>query len=147
MVLKTFVAKEKDIKREWLLYDASGVILGKLAVEAAKALRGKTKPEYTYNADTGDYVVIINAGQVAMSGKKETDKYYHRHTGYLGNMKSTSYGDLKAKNPEFLITNAVRRMLPKGPLGSRMLKKLKVYRGSVHPHSVHEPRKIEMEVK
>ena len=137
--MKSFIAKPSDIDRKWFVIDAEGKTLGKLAVEAASILRGKKKPTYTPHIDTGDYVVVINAEKVAVSGKKETDKIYKRHSGYPGGLKETTLGEMRAKKPEEIIYHAVKGMMPKGNLGRQMFKKLKVYAGPEHPHTAQKP--------
>ena len=140
--MKTFTAKPSNIKREWLLIDASGKTLGRLATEVAMILRGKNKPEYTPHMDTGDYVIIVNAEKVAVTGNKRKDKMYHRHTGYIGGLKSISFDKLIASHPERAIETAVKGMLPKNPLGRAMYKKLKVYAGEEHPHKAQQPKAL-----
>jgi large subunit ribosomal protein L13 len=142
--MKTYSAKESEVKKEWYLVDAKGKILGRLASEIAKRLRGKHKPIYTPHVDTGDFVVVINAGRIKLTGKKLTDKIYYRHSGYPGGIKSIAAGKLLKAKPERLIHLAVRGMLPKNSLGRRMLKKLKVYRGEEHPHSSQNPHILEL---
>ncbi len=141
---KTFSARAQDIHRQWHLVDADGKTLGRLASEVAKRLRGKHKPEYTPHVDTGDYVVIINAEKVNVTGNKLADKMYHRHTGYIGNLKSVPLGKLLDTHPERAIQSAVKGMMPKGPLGREMLSKLKVYAGSEHPHSAQQPQALDL---
>lgn len=138
--MKTFTAKPSDIKREWLLIDATDKTLGRLATEVAMILRGKNRPEYTPHMDTGDYVVIINAEKVAVTGNKRKGKIYHHHTGYIGGIKSISFEKLIASHPERAIEKAVKGMLPRTPLGRAMYKKLKVYAGENHPHTAQQPQ-------
>lgn len=138
--MKTFTAKPSDIKRQWLLIDATDKTLGHLASEVAMILRGKNKPEYTPSMDTGDYVVIINAEKVAVTGNKRKGKIYHHHTGYIGGIKSISFEKLIATHPERAIEKAVKGMLPRSPLGRAMYKKLKVYAGENHPHTAQQPQ-------
>ena len=138
--MKTFTAKPSDIKREWLLIDATDKTLGRLATEVAMILRGKNKPEYTPHMDTGDYVVIVNAEKVAVTGNKRKDKTYHHHTGYIGGIKSISFEKLIATHPERAIEKAVKGMIPRTPLGRAMFKKLKVYAGENHPHTAQQPQ-------
>ncbi|AIT09053.1 50S ribosomal protein L13 [Candidatus Francisella endociliophora] len=138
--MKTFTAKPSDIKREWLLIDATDKTLGRLATEVAMILRGKNKPEYTPHMDTGDYVVIVNAEKVAVTGNKRKGKIYHHHTGYIGGIKSISFEKLIATHPERAIEKAVKGMLPRTPLGRTMFKKLKVYAGENHPHTAQQPQ-------
>lgn len=142
--MKTFVAKPAEVKRDWYIVDAEGKTLGRLAAELAARLRGKHKPEYTPNVDTGDYIVVINAEKVAVTGNKRKDKMYHRHTGYVGNLKSFTFEEMIQRSPERVIQLAVKGMLPRGPLGRAMLKKLKVYAGSEHPHAAQQPKPLEI---
>ncbi|MCX7945284.1 MAG: 50S ribosomal protein L13 [Deltaproteobacteria bacterium] len=130
---------EKEIKRDWYLIDAKDKILGKVAVKAAEILQGKNKVEFTPNSDVGDFVIIINASKVKVTGKKLTEKMYYRHTGYFGNLKEFNLKYLLEKHPERVISLAVKNMLPKGTLGHKMLKKLKVYANDKHPHSAQRP--------
>ena len=141
--MKTFTAKPAEVKRDWYVIDASEMRLGRLASEVAKRLRGKHKPEYTPHVDTGDYIVVVNAEKVQVTGNKMADKMYHHHTGYVGNMKSTNLEKLLAKAPERAIQLAVKGMLPKNPLGRAMAKKLKVYAGPEHKHSAQMPKTLE----
>jgi large subunit ribosomal protein L13 len=138
-VMRTFTPKAADITRRWHVIDAEGAILGRLATEVATLLRGKHKPIWAPNIDTGDHVVVVNAAKLAVSPKKATDKIYHRHTGYPGGVRSESLEHLLARDPEKVVRLAVRRMLPKGPLGRRQLKKLKIYAGPTHPHHAQQP--------
>ncbi|MEK8089823.1 50S ribosomal protein L13 [Thermithiobacillus plumbiphilus] len=140
--MKTFSAKAHEVKRDWYLIDASGMVLGRLAVEIAKRLRGKHKPEYTPHVDTGDYIVVVNAEKVRVTGNKTRDKMYHHHTGYVGNLKTSSFEKLIATHPERVIEIAVKGMLPKNPLGRAMYRKLKVYAGSEHQHSAQQPQNL-----
>ncbi|MDT8450673.1 MAG: 50S ribosomal protein L13 [Wenzhouxiangellaceae bacterium] len=142
--MKTFSAKPHEIRREWFVVDAAGKTLGRLSSEIARRLRGKHKPEFTPHVDTGDYIVVVNAEKVAVTGRKMTDKMYHRHTGYIGNLKSVSLEVLLDKHPERVIQQSVKGMLPKNPLGRSMLKKLKVYAGDKHPHDAQQPRPLEI---
>ncbi len=142
--MKTFVAKPAEVKRDWYVVDAEGKTLGRLASEIARRLRGKHKAEYTPHVDTGDYIVVVNAEKVAVTGNKRTDKMYHRHTGYIGNLKSISFDKLNASKPEQIIQIAVKGMMPKGPLGRAMLKKLKIYAGSEHNHTAQQPKPLEI---
>ncbi|GAB4222503.1 MAG: 50S ribosomal protein L13 [Francisella sp.] len=137
--MKTFTAKPSNIKRKWLLIDATDKTLGRLATEVATILKGKHKPEYTPHMDIGDYVVIINAEKVAVTGNKRKSKIYYHHTGYIGGIKSISFDKLIATHPERAIEKAVRGMLPRTPLGRAMFKKLKVYAGESHPHIAQQP--------
>ncbi len=142
--MNTYTAKPADIKQDWYLVDASGKTLGRLASEIARRLRGKHKPQYTPSMDTGDYIVVINARDVRVSGRKETDKIYYRHTGYPGGIKSESLGKLRKRKPEQIIETAVKGMLPKGPLGRQMYRKLKVYAGADHKHQAQNPQPLEI---
>jgi large subunit ribosomal protein L13 len=142
--MKTFSANPATVRRDWFVVDADGKTLGRLASEVALRLRGKHKPEYTPHVDTGDYIVVINADKVRVTGRKTTDKMYYQHTGYIGNMKSISFDKLLAKAPERIIQTAVKGMLPKNPLGRAMFKKLKVYAGSEHNHAAQQPKPLEI---
>ncbi len=142
--MKTYSAKPETVKRDWYVVDATGKTLGRLASEVARRLRGKHKPEYTPHVDTGDYIIVVNADKVAVTGRKETDKVYHRHTGYIGNLKSITLGKLRDKAPERIIEQAVKGMLPKNPLGRAMYRKLKVYAGPEHKHSAQQPKPLEI---
>lgn len=141
---KTYMAKPEEIKREWFVVDAAGKTLGRLASEIAKILRGKHKPYYTPHLDCGDYVVVINAEKVKVTGKKLTDKIYYRHSGYMGGLKEIPLGKMLAEHPERVIELAVKRMLPQNRLGRKMLKKLKVYAGENHPHQAQKPKRLEI---
>ncbi len=141
---KTFVAKPNEVKRDWYIVDADGKTLGRLATEIAARLRGKHKPEYTPHVDTGDYIVVVNAEKIGVTGNKRTDKMYHHHTGYIGNLKSISFEKLIDKAPERVIEKAVKGMMPKGPLGRAMMKKLKVYAGTEHPHTAQQPQTLDI---
>ncbi len=142
--MKTFSAKNEEVKRDWYLIDASGKTLGRLASEIARRLKGKHKPEYTPHVDTGDYIVVVNAGKVTVTGNKMKDKIYQQHTGYMGNLKSISFEKLRAKNPQRVIEIAVKGMLPKNPLGRAMFRKLKVYAGAEHQHAAQQPKTLEI---
>ncbi len=142
--MKTFSAKPAEVKRDWYVIDAEGKTLGRLATEIARRLRGKHKPEYTPHVDTGDYIIVVNAEKVAVTGNKESDKMYHRHTGYVGNLKSISLGKLRQTFPDRIIKTAVKGMLPNNPLGRAMFKKLKVYAGSEHNHQAQQPKALEI---
>ncbi|CEO38050.1 50S ribosomal protein L13 [Photobacterium kishitanii] len=142
--MKTFVAKPETVKRDWYVVDAEGKTLGRLSTEIASRLRGKHKPEYTPHVDTGDYIVVINAEKVAVTGNKRTDKMYHHHTGFIGGLKSISFDKLIAKKPEMVIETAVKGMLPKGPLGRAMFRKLKVYAGTEHNHAAQQPKVLDI---
>ncbi len=141
--MKTFSAKNETVKRDWYVVDASGKTLGRLASEIARRLRGKHKPEYTPHVDTGDYIIVVNAEKVRVTGNKLKDKIYHHHTGYIGNLKSEPLGKLLDRHPERVIEKAVKGMMPRNPLGRRMLKKLKVYAGSGHAHTAQQPQPLE----
>lgn len=136
----TTVTKVSDIQRNWHVIDATGVSMGRLASHAAILLRGKHKVNYTPHLDNGDFVVVINAEKIELTGNKWNDKMYHRFTGWLGGMKHFNAGFIREKNPEYLITHSVKGMLPKGPLGRDMLTKLKIYAGTVHPHTAQQPQ-------
>ena len=140
----TTSAKAETVKRDWFVVDASGKTLGRLSTELARRLRGKHKPVYTPHVDTGDYLVVVNADKVAVTGNKLEDKVYHRHTGYIGSLKSVKLKDLLAKHPERVIEHAVKGMLPKNTLGRAMFKKLKVYSGGEHPHSAQQPAPLDI---
>lgn len=142
--MKTFSAKPETVKRDWYVIDATDKVLGRLATEVAHRLRGKHKAEYTPHVDTGDYIVIVNADKIAVTGNKETDKMYHHHTGYIGGLKSISLQKLRAKAPEQIIETAVKGMLPKNPLGRAMFRKLKVYAGPEHGHAAQQPKALEL---
>jgi len=142
--MTTYSAKPSDIKQDWYIVDASGKTLGRLATEIARRLRGKHKPEYTPHMDTGDYIVVINAKEVKVTGNKTTDKIYHHHTGFPGGLKSISFDKLIARKPEMVIEKAVKGMLPRGPLGRDMYRKLKVYPGAEHKHSAQQPKVLEI---
>ena len=142
--MKTYSAKPETVRRDWYVVDADGKTLGRLASEIARRLRGKHKPVYTPHVDTGDYVVVINAEKIRVTGRKMKDKIYYRHTGYVGNLKSESLEKLLQRAPERALELAVKGMLPKNPLGRRMLRKLKVVRGSEHPHQAQQPIPLEL---
>ena len=142
--MKTYTAKVGEVEQGWYVVDAQNKVLGKLATQIAVRLRGKHKPEYTPHVDTGDYIVVVNAGKVAVTGNKLTDKTYHWHTGYIGNMKHMSLQKMLQEHPERAIEIAVKGMLPKNPLGRAMFKKLKVYGGAEHKHSAQQPQKLDI---
>lgn len=142
--MKTFSAKPAEVRRDWYLIDAEGKTLGRLATELARRLRGKHKPIYTPHLDTGDFLVVVNAEKIRVTGRKLKDKIYHRHTGYIGNLKSESLEKLLKRAPERAIELAVKGMLPRTPLGRRMIKKLKVVRGAEHPHAAQQPIPLEI---
>jgi large subunit ribosomal protein L13 len=137
--MKTQFAKKSDIDRKWYVVDAKDAVLGKLAVKVAVYLRGKNKPVFTPNADTGDFIIVINAEKIRLTGNKVTDKMYYHHTGYIGGIKAQTAKELLEKKPEQIIEKAVWGMLPKTKLGRMMIKKLKVYRGNEHPHQAQTP--------
>lgn len=143
--MKTYYAKPGEVAREWLLIDAQDQVLGRVASKAAQILRGKHKPTYTPHVDTGDFVVIVNADKIRVTGKKLTDKEYYRHSGYPGGLKCETFEEAMEKHPERVIEHAVKGMLPKNTLGRAMAKKLKVYAGAAHPHMAQQPREIKME--
>lgn len=140
--MKTYMAKGETLERKWYVVDANGMILGRLASQVAAILRGKHKPIYTPHVDTGDHVIIINADKVILTGNKLDQKKYYRHTGYPGGIKETSYRDLMAKKPAFAVYEAIRRMMPKGPLGRQMLTKVRIYAGSEHKNAAQKPEAI-----
>lgn len=142
--MKTFVAKPETVQRDWYVVDAEGKTLGRLATEIARRLRGKHKPEYTPHVDTGDYIVVINAEKVAVTGRKAQDKIYYSHSGYPGGIKEITFEKLIAKAPEMVIQKAVKGMLPRGPLGRAMFRKLKVYAGAEHSHVAQQPKQLEI---
>ena len=142
--MKTFMASPATIDRKWYVVDATNMTLGRLASEVAKVLRGKNKPIFTPFLDTGDYVIVINAAKVKVTGSKFTDKIYHSHSGYPGGIKSVPFSELIAKKPEMVIESAVRGMLPKGPLGRAMFRKLKVYAGATHNHAAQQPQVLDI---
>ena len=142
--MKTFSAKPTEVRRDWYLVDAEGKTLGRLATELARRLRGKHKPQYTPHVDTGDYIVVINAEKIRVTGRKLKDKLYQRHTGYIGNLKSETLEQLLERAPEQALTQAVRGMLPRNPLGRRMLSKLRVVRGAEHSHQAQQPLPLEL---
>ena len=137
--MKTYMAKASDVQRKWYVVDAEGVVLGRLASQVASILRGKNKPIYTPHVDTGDYVIILNADKVVLTGKKLDQKIYYKHSGYAGGLKETPYRRLLAEKPEFAVEKAIIGMLPKGPLGRKMAKKMKVYAGTEHEHAAQQP--------
>ena len=142
--MKTFVAKEQESPKKWFLVDAENRILGRLATQIAIRLRGKHKPIFTPHADTGDFIVVINAAKIALTGSKLDQKLYYRHSGYMGGLKKISARRLLEKRPEEVLRLAVKRMLPKNSLGRRQLKKLKIYAGPDHPHHAQKPEKLEI---
>ena len=142
--MKTFSAKPETVRRDWFVVDADGKTLGRLASEIARRLRGKHKPEYTPHVDTGDYIVVVNADKIRVTGNKLKDKMYHRYTGYIGNLKSMSLQELMEKTPERALELAVKGMLPRNPLGRQMLSKLRVYSGPEHEHQAQQPQPLEI---
>lgn len=143
--MKTLSAKTHEVKRDWYVVDASNKVLGRMATEIARRLRGKHKAEYTPHVDTGDYIVVLNADKVVVTGSKFTDKTYYSHTGFPGGIKSTSFEKLQKKDPVRIIELAVKGMLPRNPLGREMYRKLKVYAGDQHPHLAQQPIELEIE--
>ena len=144
LVMKTYVAKEQDITKQWYLVDAQDKVLGRLAANVAARLRGKHKPVFVPHADTGDFIIVVNAEKVKLTGRKWQQKVYHRHSGYMGGIKSISARKLREKRPEDLVRFAVWGMLPKNRLGRRLYKKLKVYAGPNHPHEAQQPQPLEL---
>lgn len=142
--MKTFIAKPSNIERNWLVVDARDQRLGRLATRIADSLRGKTKTTYTPNIDTGDFVVVVNAERIAVTGKKMEDKIYYRHTGYPGGLKQRTLAEMMAKKPEEVLRLAVKGMLPKNRLGRAQLKKLKIYTGAEHPHAAQKPEEMQL---
>ena len=142
--MKTFSAKSHEVNRDWYVVDATGKTLGRLASEVARRLRGKHKPIYTPHVDTGDYIIVVNADKVHVTGRKATDKMYHHHTGYIGNLKSASFAKMQEKAPGRVIELAVKGMLPKNPLGRAMYRKLKVYSGPDHRHAAQQPKPLDI---
>jgi large subunit ribosomal protein L13 len=142
--MKTFSAKPNAVKRDWYVVDADGKVLGRLASEIARRLRGKHKPEYTPHVDTGDYIIVINAEKIKVTGRKEQQKVYYHHSGYPGGLKSITLAKQRLQHPERIIEAAVRGMLPKNPLGRAMFRKLKVYAGPNHNHQAQQPKALEL---
>jgi large subunit ribosomal protein L13 len=142
--MKTFSAKPHEVIHGWYIVDASGKVLGRLAAELAHRLRGKHKPEFTPHVDTGDYIVVVNADKLHVTGNKAKDKIYYRHSGYPGGIYSTNFEKLHARHPGRVLEKAVKGMLPKGPLGYAMLRKMKVYAGTTHPHAAQQPKTLEI---
>lgn len=140
--MKTFSAKPHEVKRDWYVIDADGKTLGRMASEIATRLRGKHKAEFTPHVDTGDYIIVVNAGKIRVTGNKATDKVYYRHTGYPGGIREETFDKLVARKPERVIEIAVKGMLPHNPLGRAMLRKLKVYPGPMHPHAAQQPQEL-----
>jgi large subunit ribosomal protein L13 len=142
--MKTLSIRAQDVRHDWLVVDAADRTLGRIATEIAHRLRGKHKPEYTPNVDTGDFVIVINADKVRVTGRKLTDKIYYHHTGYPGGIKGVTFARMQAEHPERVVETAVRGMLPHNPLGRAMFRKLKVYSGPSHPHAAQQPRTLEI---
>lgn len=142
--MKTYMAKGESLQRNWYVVDAEGMVLGRLSSQVAAILRGKHKPIYTPHVDTGDHVIIVNADKVVLTGKKLDQKKYYRHTGYPGGLKEVTYRTLLQTKPEFAVYEAIRRMMPKGPLGRQMLTKLRVYKGATHEHAAQKPEMLEL---
>ncbi|MAL99922.1 50S ribosomal protein L13 [Hydrocarboniclastica marina] len=142
--MKTLSAKPETVKRDWYVVDAAGKTLGRLSTEIAHRLRGKHKPEFTPHVDTGDYIVVLNAEKIRVTGKKARNKTYYRHTGFPGGIRSATFEQLIESKPERVIEHAVKGMLPRGPLGRAMFKKLKVYAGTAHPHTAQQPKELDI---
>ena len=142
--MKTFSAKPAEVRRDWYVVDATGKTLGRLSTEIARRLRGKHKPEYTPHIDTGDYIVVVNAEKIRVTGNKLKDKIYHHHTGYIGNLKSIPLDKLLEEHPERALEKAVKGMLPRGPLGRKMFSKLRVFAGPEHKHTAQQPIPLEV---
>lgn len=143
-MLKTYTATPASVSREWYIIDAENKTLGRLASTIAHRLRGKHKPEFTPNIDTGDYIIVINADKIAVTGKKAHDKMYYRHTGYIGNMKSANFSQMQERSPGKVLELAVKGMMPRGPLGRAQLKKLRIYSGAEHEHTAQQPTVLEI---
>jgi len=143
--MKTLSAKSEEVRRDWFVIDATDKILGRLASEIARRLRGKHKPEFTPHVDTGDYIVVVNSQKIRVTGRKAEEKKYYRHTGYPGGIRETSFEKMQARFPTRALKIAVKGMLPKGPLGYAMLRKLKVYSGVEHPHTAQQPKTLEIQ--
>ena len=142
--MKTFSAKAHEVRRDWYIVDGSDRVLGRLAAEIASRLRGKHKPEFTPHVDTGDFIVVVNASKIRVTGQKPTDKIYYRHSGYPGGIYSDSFEKLQDRKPGRALHLAVKGMLPKGPLGYAMIKKLKIYGNDTHPHTAQQPQTLEI---
>ncbi len=142
--MRTFVAKPHEVRRDWFIVDATDKVLGRLAAEIARRLRGKHKPEFTPHVDTGDYIVVVNAAKLRVTGDKAEQKIYYRFSGYPGGLKETTFAKVHARFPDRVLEVAVKGMLPKGPLGYAMLKKLKIYGGTEHPHTAQQPKPLEV---
>ena len=145
--MKTFSAKGHEVKRDWFVIDADNKVLGRLASEIAHRLRGKHKPEFTPHVDTGDYIVVVNASKMRVTGNKDTDKVYYRHSGYPGGIYETTFAKMQERFPGRALEKAVKGMLPKGPLGYAMIKKMKIYAGADHPHEAQQPQPLDINVK
>ena len=143
--MKTFSAKAHEVKRDWFVIDADNKVLGRIATEVARRLRGKHKPEFTPHVDTGDYIIVVNAGKLRVTGNKVTDKKYFRHSGYPGGIHETTFGKMQERAPGRALEKAVKGMLPKGPLGYAMIKKLKVYADGSHPHVAQQPQPLALQ--
>src|SRR5690349_22463699 len=143
--MKTYTAKAHEVQHGWFVVDAQNKVLGRLAVQIASRLRGKHKPEYTPHVDTGDFVIVVNASKLRVTGRKPERKIYYRHSGYPGGLKTTNFAKLHAARPDRVLQKAVKGMLPKGPLGYAMLRKLKVYSGATHPHAAQQPKTVEIQ--
>ena len=144
MIMKTFSAKAHEVRRDWFLVDGTDRVLGRLASEIALRLRGKHKPEFTPHVDTGDFIVVVNAARIRVTGNKAHDKVYYRHSGYPGGISETNFEKMQARFPGRALEKAVKGMLPKGPLGYAMIKKLKVYAADSHPHSAQQPKPLQI---
>ena len=142
--MKTYSAKPDEVKRDWFVIDATDKVLGRVASEVARRLRGKHKPEFTPHVDTGDYIIVVNAAKLRVTGAKPQDKKYYRHTGYPGGIRETNFEKMQQRFPGRALEKAVKGMLPKGPLGYAMVKKLKVYAGPTHPHTAQQPKALEI---
>jgi large subunit ribosomal protein L13 len=145
--MKTFSAKGHEVKRDWFVVDADNKVLGRLASEIARRLRGKHKPEFTPHVDTGDYIVVVNASKMRVTGNKDTDKVYYRHSGYPGGIYETTFAKMQERFPGRALEKAVKGMLPKGPLGYAMIKKMKIYAGADHPHEAQQPQPLDINIK
>jgi large subunit ribosomal protein L13 len=142
--MNTYTAKTGEVRQDWYVVDAAGKVLGRLAAEIARRLRGKHKPEFTPHIDTGDYIVVVNVDKLRVTGRKAENKIYYRHSGYPGGIYSTTFAKLQARHPDRVLRLAVKGMLPKGPLGYAMLKKMKMYVGVSHPHTAQQPKNLEI---
>ncbi len=142
--MKTFSAKPQEVQRDWFVVDATDKVLGRLAAEIARRLRGKHKPEFTPHVDTGDFIVVVNASRIKVTGTKADDKIYYRHTGYPGGIRQQTFRQMQSRHPGRALEKAVKGMLPKGPLGYAMIKKLKVYGEATHPHTAQQPKALEV---